>query len=273
MQIGTLLCVPCLALSFACASAERPPCPAVAWEGECLLRSVTKVEEREMPVPYVVYEAVYAPQHNATYPQFTPADVRVRMGALGRKEQALKDSLNAQATVQCHAAPVPGSCIPQDVMADVKPFDAEAAETNAAPQTTGCAAIDAASEQDRLSRSANSATKISERFAFAADSSALSPESTATATTVAKRLLEDPSIECLGVVGQISQGEAASLAENRARAVKQLLVSLGVEGKRLTTIAVNSNVYGAGAKTPEVDPNLRRVSLSVLLETAVKAEQ
>lgn len=225
-----------------------------------------------MPVPYLVYEAVYAPQHNASYPQFTPADVRVRVGALAKKEQALVDTMKAQSSVSCHAAPVPGSCIPGDVIADVKPFDAETAESNSAPQTTGCAAIDASSEQDRLSRTTASTTQIAERFTFAADSASLSPEATATANAVAKRLLSDAHIECLGVIGQISQGEPASLAENRARAVKQLLISLGVEGKRLTTIAVNSNVYGAGAKTPEVDPNLRRVSLSVLLETAVKAE-
>jgi outer membrane protein OmpA-like peptidoglycan-associated protein len=258
--------------SFGCASAERAPCPAQAWAGDCVLRSVTKVEERELPVPYVIYEGVYAPQRNSQYPQFTPADVRVRMGALAKHGLALSDYYKANPVVHCHAAPVAGSCVPQDAVADLKEFDPAQANASSAPRTTGCAAIDASSEQDRLARSGASSSQIPERFQFTADSAALAPEANESAKAVAQRLLDNPSIECVGVVGQISQGESASLAEGRARAIKQLLVSLGVDSKRLTTIAVNSNVYGQGAKTPEADPNNRRVSLSVLLETALKPQ-
>jgi outer membrane protein OmpA-like peptidoglycan-associated protein len=264
-----LLGLSLLSIATGCASAERAPCPAEAWAGDCVLRSVNKVEEREMPVPYVVYEAVYAPQPNPRYPQFMPADVRVRMGALAKYELALTDHFKAESVVQCRAAAMPGSCVPGDAVAEVKQFDAASATTNAAaaPRTTGCAAIDAASEQDRLSRAGSASTKIPERFQFAAESAALAPEASTSASAVAKLMRDNPSLECVGVVGQISQGESSSLAENRARAVKQLLVSLGVESSRLTTIAINSNVYGQGAKAPDADPNLRRVSLSVLLET------
>jgi outer membrane protein OmpA-like peptidoglycan-associated protein len=69
------------------------------------------------------------------------------------------------------------------------------------------------------------------------------------------------------VVGQTSPGEAISLAEARARAVKQLLVSLGVDGKRLLTIAANASLYGPNSKSSVPDAEIRRVTLSVLLKT------
>jgi outer membrane protein OmpA-like peptidoglycan-associated protein len=256
----------------ACASAERAPCPALAWEGECVLQGVTKVQERELPVPYVTYEAVYAPQRNDRYPQLTPGEARVRMGALAKYEGALNAHFKSEPVVKCHSASMPDACLPRDPVVDVKPFDAEraASASDAAPLTVGCAAIDASSEQDRLSRSSAGGTQIGARFQFGADSAALASDAKETANAVAKRLAETPTIECVGVVGQISSGESIALAEARARAVKDLLVSLGVDSKRLTTIALNANVYGQGAKAAPVDPTLRRVSLSVLLETALK---
>ena len=222
-------------------------------------------------MPYVVYEAIYAPEHNAKYPQFTPADVRMRFGSPAKNEYALVDHLKAQAVVTCHAAAISGSCLPQDVVADVVAFDPERSTPAEAPRTMGCAAIDASSEQDRLAKSRSSASAVTERFAFAENSAALAPEATTDASAVAKRLLEDPSIECLGLVGQTSPGESASLAEGRARAVKQLLISLGVDSKRLLTIAATASVYGPNAdrKTPDADS--RRVSLSILLKTESQA--
>jgi outer membrane protein OmpA-like peptidoglycan-associated protein len=108
---------------------------------------------------------------------------------------------------------------------------------------------------------------------FAVGSSALSPDATSTANAVAKRMASEPSLECLGVVGQISPGESPSLAEARARAVKQLLISLGVEAKRLQTIAATASVFGPGSKAQAEEPDSRRVSLSVLLKTAEKSGQ
>jgi outer membrane protein OmpA-like peptidoglycan-associated protein len=138
-----------------------------------------------------------------------------------------------------------------------------------APHATGCAAIEAASEQDRLDKSREAKVVIPERFLFGADSSALPPEATSTASTVAKRMLADPTLECVGLVGQIAPGESPSLAEARAHGVKELLVSMGVARGRLLTIAVTSNVFGPGAKPLDNEPNdTRRVSLSVLLKTA-----
>jgi outer membrane protein OmpA-like peptidoglycan-associated protein len=245
----------------------RTDCATQAWSGSCKLRALTKVEDRELPIPYVVYEAIYAPQPNAEHANYTPAEVRLRFGAPGQYEFALQDHLKAQALVACESPVAQGSCVPEGIVANVVPFDADHAVVAAPAHTSGCAAIEAASEQDRVNQSRNTGVVISERFVFSADSSALAPEATTTANAVAKRMLADPSLECVGLVGQIAPGEANQLAEARAHAVKELLVSLGVDRSRLLTISVTANVFGPGAKPLSDEPDIRRVSLSVLLKT------
>jgi len=233
---------------------------------------VTKVEEREMPMPYVVYEAIYTPQTNEEYPQFTPSDVRLRFGAPALQEFALVDHLKRQEQVACRAPIAQSSCLPEQVTVDVQPFDAEKASATQAPSIVGCAAIDAASEQDRLARTRIEGAPVNERFTFGEGSATLSPDATNTARDVAKRLNDDPSLECMGLVGQTTPGEALSLAEARARAVKQLLVSLGVDSRRLMTIGAHASVANAGPKSqPPIDPESRRVSLRVLLQTTAKS--
>lgn len=260
-----------LSLSTACAGDARKPCPSETWAGQCKLHDLTKVEERELPMPYVVYEAIYTPQASAEYPQFTPSDLRMRFGTPALHELALVDHLKQQPLVACHAAAAPVTCLPGEVTADVVPFDAEHAPPPAGPSIVGCAAIDAASEQERLARTRSESAPISERFTFGEGSAALSPDATNTARDVAKRMAEDPGLECLGLVGQTTPGERLSLAEARARAVKQLLISLGVDSRRLLTIAANASVASSGAKEkPAIDPESRRVSLRVMLQTSTK---
>lgn len=252
-------------------SASRKPCPSEAWTGKCNLRDVQKVEEREMPMPYVVYEAIYTPEPSAEYPQFTPGDARLRMGTPAMHELALVEHLKAQQSVTCRAPLAKVSCLPEAVTADVLPFDAEQTARAVAPGIVGCAAIDSASEQDRLSRTRVEGSAISEHFTFGEGSAALAPEASDSAREVAKRMADDPNLECLGVVGQTTPGEPISLAEARARAVKQLLISLGVDSRRLQTIAANANVSNASSKTrPAIDPESRRVSLRVMLQTSAK---
>jgi outer membrane protein OmpA-like peptidoglycan-associated protein len=262
-----------LGTSASCAGSERKPCPSEAWAGECKLNDLRKVEERELPIPWVVYEAIYAPQPNAEYPHFMPTEAHLRFGAQAKYEYALLDHLKLQAVVRCHAASIPASCLPRDLVTDVVPFDPQRAEAASVPRVTGCAAIDAASEQDRLAKSRGEVTTVSERFDFAEGSTALAPEATTDGAAIAKRMAEDPSLECLGLVGQASPGESPSLAEARARAVKRLLVSLGVESKRLQTIAATASVYGAASATTVPAAEQRRVSVSVLLRTSEKPAQ
>jgi outer membrane protein OmpA-like peptidoglycan-associated protein len=231
----------------------------------CVLSGLTKVEEREMPMPWVVYEGVYTPQNNAQYPQFAPAEVRLRFGAPAGSEQALKTQLSAQAAVPCHAPMMQGSCMPGKVVADVVPFDPDRAATAAPTHVTGCAAIEAASEQDRLNQSYEPSAAIPERFVFDEGSSTPGPGAKDIASAVAKRLTADQSLECVGVVGQISSGESTALAEGRARAIKALLESFGVDRGRLMTIAVTAKVFGPSSNPQPPDPSNRRVSLKVLL--------
>ena len=85
-------------------------------------------------------------------------------------------------------------------------------------------------------------------------------------------MTEDPGLECLGLVGQTTPGEPVALAEARARAVKQLLISLGVDSRRLLTIAANARVASSGTQAqPAIDPESRRVSLRVMLQTSTKS--
>lgn len=269
---GAALLLSTLSLSVACAGNARKACPSEAWAGQCKLHALTKVEERELPMPYVVYEVIYTPQTNADYPQFTPSDLRMRFGTPAVHEFALLDHLKQQPLVACHAAAAPVNCLPGEVTADVAPFDVEHAPPAASPSIVGCAAIDAASEQERLARTRAESAPIEERFTFGQGSAALSPDATNSARDVAKRMSEDPGLECLGLVGQTTPGEPLSLAEGRARAVKQLLISLGVDSRRLLTIAANASVASTGSKTqPASDPESRRVSLRVMLQTSVKS--
>ena len=266
MSFTLLVSALALNASVGCAatSSSRQPCPSDTWSGMCVLSGLTKVEEREMPVPWVVYEGVYTPQNNAQYPQFAPPEVRLRFGAPAGSEQALKTQLSAQAAVPCHAPMTAGVCIPGAVVADVAPFDPN--RTASSPtHVTGCAAIEAASEQDRLNQSYEPSNAIPERFVFDEGSSTPGPAANDTASAVAKRLTADQSLECIGVVGQISSGESAALAESRAHAIKALLESLGVDKGRLMTIAVTARVFGPSSNPQPPDPSNRRVSLKVLL--------
>jgi len=258
------------ALSAACAGNARKPCDSQSWEGKCKLHGLTKIEERELPIAYVTYEAIYVPQPNEAHPQFTPSELRLQFGTPAAHEFALVDHLKQQQEVACRAAVANESCLPEQVTADVLPFDAEHAPALAPPSIVGCAAIDAASEQDRLARTRSEGGKIEEYFTFGAGSATISPDATNSARDVAKRMADEPNLECVGIVGQTAAGEPLSLAEARARAVKQLLVSLGVDSRRLLTIAANANVAASKTATP-IDPDTRRASLRVLLETNAKS--
>lgn len=261
--------------SLACSEPHAPSaasCAPQAWSGSCQLANLIKVEDRSLPIPYVVYEATYAPVRNPSSPGYTPPEVRMRFGAAAAHEFQLVDHLRAQSTVACRLPPPTGGCGGETLSADVVPFDPERVASAPPPHATGCAAIESSSDQDRVRRSSLPTAQLSERFAFAQDSAAPPADAQATASAVATRLKSDPSLECVAVVGQIAAGEPLSLAESRARAIKELLISLGVDPKRLQTITLSASVFGPGAKPPEADAADRRVSLKVLLQSTPSAK-
>jgi outer membrane protein OmpA-like peptidoglycan-associated protein len=257
---------------FACAGSQKAECAAERWEGECQLTSVTKVEDAEFPIPHVVFEAVYKPIANATYPGFTPGAIAERTFAKAEFELPLYDYLEAHPRVACRTeAPPSAACVAPKVTIALAPFDATAAaRTSAAPPVTGCAQIEATSTQDKLQGAQQTQTFVAQRLKFAANSAELPPEAEALTGEVAKLLSAKPSIECLGVIGQIASGEPPALAEQRAKAVRDLLGAHGVPLTRLLTIGVTAKVFGSGSRPEEADPADRRVSFSVLLETPPK---
>jgi hypothetical protein len=243
----------------------------VAWAGSCKLRNLQKIEDRSLPIPYVVYEAIYTPDKNPNFPSYTPPEIRLHFGARAQYELALTDHLQRQSSVECHLPVVSGACPSEVLVASVVPFDSEGAAAPTAPTAVGCAAIESASSQDSVRQARSGSATIPERFTFSNGSAALAAEDSAAAQAVAERLKADPTIQCVGIVGQISYGEPVSLAEARARMVKEQLISLGVDGSRLLTIAATTSVFGPGAKPQDADTKTQSVSLKVLLQSPVSA--
>lgn len=243
-------------------------CAPERWEGECQLTSVTKVEDAEFPIPHVVMEAVYRPIANANYPGYTPGALAERTMAKAQYELSLYDYLEAHPRVACRAEATPASaCVAPKVAISLPPFDPEtASRATAAPPVTGCAQIEATSTQDKLQGGQKTQTFVTQRVPFAENSAELPPEADALAGEVAQLLKGKPGIECLGIVGQIASGESPGLAEQRAKAVRDLLGAHGVALSRLLTIGANAKVFGNGSRPAEPDPADRRVGFSVLLE-------
>ncbi len=244
-------------------------CSTQSWQGECELVSVTKVEDREFPIPYVVMEAVYRPIADPNHPTVTPGAIAVRSDARGEFELPLYDYLEAHPRVACRTEEGQnGACASGKIAVSLAPFDPTTVKANGPAPITGCAQIEATSAQDKLQGGQKTRTFVAQRIAFASNSSELPPTADALAAEVATVLREKPGIECLGIVGQIASGEAPGLAEQRAKAVRDLLGAHGVSLTRLLTIGATAKVFGNGSRPADAAPADRRVGFSVLLEHA-----
>lgn len=261
-----------MVVGFGCAARSAPRCEAEVWEGQCQLASITKVKDAEFPTPHVVLEAIYRPVPNVSSPNFTPGALAKQTWAKAQHELPLYDYLEAHPRVPCRTqAAVNTACVAPQLVVSLPEFDAEAATRSAAaPPITGCAQIEATSTQDKLQGGQQTQTFIGQRLKFERDSAELPPGADAIAAEVAQLLAQKPSIECLGVVGQISMGERPALAEQRAKAVRDLLAAQGVQAARLLTIGVTAKVFGTGSRPEEGEPDDRRVGFSVLLEQSPK---
>jgi outer membrane protein OmpA-like peptidoglycan-associated protein len=268
MRFGLVLASGLVLLTGCAKSQAVNQCPSEVWAGECQLASVNKVEDGEFPTPHVVLEATYRPLQNPQYPTYTPGALVERNWAKAQHEMALYDFLEAHPRVACRTeAPAGGACVAPKVAVSLPPFDPEAATRNsAAPAVTGCAQIEATSTQDKLQGGQSTTTFVQQRLTFAENSAQLPPEADAITGEVAQLLAANPGIECLGIVGQIASGETPALAEQRAKAVRDLLGAHGVSLTRLLTIGATAKVFGTGSRPAEADPKDRRVSFSVLLE-------
>ena len=244
-------------------------CRPETWSGSCHLETLTKVRENALPLPSVVYEAIYRPQSKPGEPLLP--DVRREFVAVTRYEEALQAHVTSFPSVTCYVnPPTPGACHPGSIVVEVPDFDATHARENAEDSgPKGCAQIDAASTQDKI-RNQGEAAPIPERFTFTDGSAELGADADTSAEAVAQRLRADPSIQCLGVVGQFVHGETLELAIERARAVRKRLIALGVEPERLVTFTLDRpTTHDVGAGTSGTESlAARRVTLNVLLKLA-----
>ena len=72
------------------------------------------------------------------------------------------------------------------------------------------------------------------------------------------------------LTGVMAHEWTALTADQRAKAVRDLLGAHGVSLTRLLTIAATAKVFGVGSRPGEADPADRRVGFSVLLETTAQ---
>lgn len=190
---------------------------------------------------------------------------------LANQEQAVRDHLQRQSTVQCHLKPPPpNACVPGTVALALAPFDATTVgQTDTLPRAAGCAQIESQANQERMQGQVGSAaTSIPEEFQFERGSAQAPANAAALANQLAQRIRQNAKLECVAVVGQVAPGESQGLADQRARTVKNLLLENGVDPARLMIITTTVPVFGAGTGPPPDDPDKRRVRLRVVLESA-----
>lgn len=253
--------------ALSCASGQGD-CHPETWSGTCKLIEVTKIRQSELPLPNVTLQAVYRPIQGPDMPLTVPADQPKEFTALDRYEDALRAHLEQNKAPRCYVnPPPPGQCHPGPLVVEVPTFDAEHATATAAPSgPKGCAQIEAASSQDRITQAKTSQGVIQQRFQFAEQSSDLQPDAAAALDAIAARLKQAPNWQCVGVVGAWIRGENVALAFARARAVREQLVVRGIEPERLIALTVDPPSLNASTAAEPPDPNDRRVTLSVLLD-------
>jgi len=251
---------------FACGGPSERHCAAEApWSGTCHLKSVLKVRQIEFPTPHGVYEVIYEPEANPASPNYTPPALREEIKVISSQELELEAYFQKNQRAPCRmAAPAPGSCEPGKMAIDLPTFQATGATP--ANEIRGCAQIESQATQDQLPALSKNATQMPEVVSFADRSAEASAEANQVLGQVAQKLKATPGIECVAIVGQVSPGEPANVANDRARTVRDALIRAGVEPARLTTITVTEAVFGGGTEAPPPDPTKRRVTLRVLLQ-------
>lgn len=249
------------ALAFACGGPGTGPCPLQNWSGVCDLTNFTRLRDVEFPVPHSVYEAVYTPVANADSPNYSPPAIRIEIQALSKYEPSLQQHMQANRRIACQQT-IRDGCAYNQAVASFPEFDpnryAQAAPTG--PQ--GCEKVEG---QASASIGQRSSETLPEQFQFVHNSTDIDATMSATAQTVAQRLSADPSIECVGVVGQSAAGESPGVSELRAQAIKRLLAQAGVQPKRMMTVSTSTPLYGANNEREAPKPEDQRVNITIIL--------
>ena len=113
----------CFSTLLGCTKSQTAgQCAPERWEGECQLVSITKVEDKEFPIPHVVMEAVYRPVATPRFPSYTPGALAERTLVKSEYELALYDYLEAHPRVACAAQPpAGGACVAPKVTIALAP--------------------------------------------------------------------------------------------------------------------------------------------------------
>jgi outer membrane protein OmpA-like peptidoglycan-associated protein len=253
-------------LAYGCGGPGAQSCPLEGWSGMCGLTNFTKVREVEFPVPHAVYEAIYTPLHNPQSPNYTPPALRLEVTAVSKHEQALHEHMTRYSQISCQQS-IKEGCAYNPVVANLPKFNpdhyAPAQAQAAGPQ--GCEKIEAQGVGPNPEIGKDTTETLPERFLFPSNDSAPDASMTPLAQSVAQRLNADPSIECVGVVGQSAAGESPGLGELRAQAIKRLLLQHGVTAERMMTISASTPLYGPGNERQPAKPEDQRVSITVIL--------
>lgn len=258
------------AASLPACGGGTPHCRPQHWEGKCKLGAVRTVRITEaFPRSYVTIQASYEPQPNASSPALTPAEVRQEFRIPADQEDQLRDHLKNNALLPCQETDLSDeTCSPGKVQVAIPAFQPK--KTEVAAQTGGprnCQLLDTegASQDKPLKPDQLPGIQLPRQLLFATGSAEVDAAVKAMLSQVAQTLSAHPEVQCLALTGHVAAGESSLLAQQRARAVRDALLQLGVDGTRLVSFGGAVPLYGEQAQERTADPKDQNVSLSVLL--------
>ncbi|MCC6215017.1 MAG: hypothetical protein IT376_09120 [Polyangiaceae bacterium] len=254
----------------ACGGPSASGCGVEAWEGQCRLRSVTKIRESDLPAPHVVYQIIYSPEVPRAGSRYTPSDATAEFSVGAKYEAELTAHFEKHQRVACQsAAPPAESCTAQPLRVAVPDFVPGAAPVAGPSGPVGCDKLDAMGGPPTMGP--NEVAEKAEEYAFTEGAAALSDDARRAAVAAAQRLRSDTTVECVAIVGQIAAGESPTLAGERARTLRQVLVDAGIDPRNLIIVTATQQVSGVGARPAEADPRHRRAYFRVLLRAGQSA--
>lgn len=259
---GLIVCAAAGIPSCGGAQTNTAGCAQQRWQGQCRLDAVTTIRTVErFPRSFVVLEAIYVPQASGGV---TPSEVRQEFTVQALQEAAFRDHLSAHGIVPCTVEPAQGAACGQPVVQVALPAFQPPAAATARAAHRDCADLEEA--EGRGESGVESAPALGERFRFDQGSAAVTPALQEAATAVARQMKNDPGIECVALAGNVAVGEPMTLAQERSRAVRDLLLSHGIDPSRITIFTTNVPTYaGTAPQERQVLPEHREVNVKIVL--------
>jgi outer membrane protein OmpA-like peptidoglycan-associated protein len=274
---GAARAVRCIVAAFlvgamalpACGGAT-PHCRPQHWEGQCKLGAVRTVRITEaFPRSYVTLQVSYEPQPNATSPALTPPEVRQEFRIPADQEDQLRDHLEHNALLPCQETDLAdATCSPGKVQVAIPefvPHKTQVAAEASGPKNCQLLETEGSSQDKPLKPDQLPGIQLPKQLLFATGSADVDAALQGTLSQIAQTLASHPELQCLALTGHVAAGESSLLAAQRARAVKDQLLKLGVDGTRLVSFGGAVPLYGEQQLDRKADPRDQNVALSVLL--------